>query len=91
MKARKARKRDDSYPMPNSSQFVFPMIVAPDAFSRRTTVASKGDWKSFGRMAYAKKKKNQHGNLNIAGRAGGQAFRRAYLEAWQRSTSWAYF
>lgn len=47
MKAQKARKRDDSYPMPNSSQFVFPMIVAPDAFSRRTTVASKGDWKSF--------------------------------------------
>ena len=44
--------------MPNSSQFVFPMIVAPDAFSRRTTVASKGDWKSFGRMAYAKKKQS---------------------------------
>ncbi len=58
LKARKARKRDDRYPMPNSSQFVFPMIVAPDAFSRRTTVASKGDWKSFGRMAYAKIKIN---------------------------------
>lgn len=35
-----------TYPMPNSSQFVFPMIVAPEAFSRWTTVASKGDWKS---------------------------------------------
>ena len=38
--------RGDGYPMPNSSQFVFPMIVAPEAFSRWTTVASKGDWKS---------------------------------------------
>jgi len=35
-----------TYPMPNSSQFVLPMIVAPEAFSRCTTVASKGDWKS---------------------------------------------
>ena len=38
--------RGDGYPMPNSSQFVFPIIVAPEAFSRWTTVASKGDWKS---------------------------------------------
>jgi len=33
--------------MPNSSQFVFPMIVAPEAVSRCTTVASKGGWKSL--------------------------------------------
>jgi len=33
--------------MPNSSQFVLPMIFAPEAFSSRTTVASKGDWKSL--------------------------------------------
>jgi len=32
--------------MPNSSQFVFPRIFAPEAFSRWTTVASKGDWKT---------------------------------------------
>jgi len=36
----------DGHPMPNSSQFVFPTIVAPETFSRWTTVASNGDWKS---------------------------------------------
>jgi hypothetical protein len=35
-----------AYPMPNSSQFVFPMIVAPEANNWCTTVASKGDRKS---------------------------------------------
>jgi len=38
--------RGDGHPMPNLSLFVFPMIVAPEAFSRWTMVALKGDWKS---------------------------------------------
>ena len=58
LKARKACKRDNGYLMLNSSQFVFPMIVMPDMFSRWMTVTLKGNWKSFGRMAYAKKKIN---------------------------------
>ena len=39
----KKRQGEIGYPMPNSSQFVFPMMVAPEAFSRWTTVASNGD------------------------------------------------
>ena len=37
-----------AYPMPNSSQFVLPTSVAPEAVSRCTAVASNGDWKSGG-------------------------------------------
>ena len=33
--------------MPNSSQFVYPMIAIPEVFSRWTTVASKGNWKAL--------------------------------------------
>ena len=40
--------RRSAYPMPNSSQLVLPTSVAPEAVSRCTAVASKGDWKSDG-------------------------------------------
>lgn len=37
---------DGSYPIPNSSQFVLPMMLAPEFLIASTTVASKGDEKS---------------------------------------------
>lgn len=43
------RKKTQSYPIPNSSQFVFPIIVAPESLNSWTTVASKGDLKSRAR------------------------------------------
>jgi hypothetical protein len=67
-----------TYPMPNSSQLVLPMIVAPEAVSRRTTVASKGDWKSL------------RGVVEFVYYRARESGASSYLGAWLKSTSSAW-